>query len=125
MSFTTNSAISGVVPLSAAEVLALRAAAGGDKTLLSGASAGTSSAWVPYIAGMRLAWQLDSGTTSTTFSIDISVDGVTSLGQAYTGVWASSTVAEISPPLYLSNPLARFIRFNVLTGGPLSVDRSV
>lgn len=123
---TVTYGLNDYVPaLTAQQVGALAAVTGGDKTLLSGASAGASSAWVPYIAGMRLAWQLDSGTTSTTFSIDISADGVTSLAQAYTGVWASSTVAEISPPLYLTNPLARFIRFNVLTGGPLSVDRSV
>lgn len=114
-----------VPALTARQVGALAALTGDPKSVLDGATAGVSSAWFPYIPGMRLAWQLDSGTTSTTFSIDISADGVTSLGQAYTGVWASSTVAEISPPLYLTNPLARFIRFNVLTGGPLSVDRSV
>jgi hypothetical protein len=117
-----------IQPLTAlrpAEAEAFVAASGGPRGLLDSASAGTSSAWVPYLAGMRLAWQLDTGTTSTTFSIDMSADGVSSLGQAFTGVWDRSTVAEISPPIYLTNPLARFIRFNVLTGGPLSVDRSV
>lgn len=93
--------------------------------VLDAASAGASSPWFAYTAGMRLAYALDSGTTPTTFSLDISADGVTSLGQAFTGTWASSTVAEITPPLYLTNPQARFLRFNVLTGGPLSVSRNI
>lgn len=93
--------------------------------ILSAASAGASSAWIPYQAGMRLAYALDSGSTSTQFSIDFSADGITSLGQAFTGTWASSSVAEITPPLYLTNPQAAFIRFNVTSGGPLSVKRNV
>lgn len=93
--------------------------------VLDAASAGASSPWFAYTAGMRLAYSLDSGATTTTFSIDFSADGVTSLGQAFTGTWASSTVAEITPPLYLTNPQARFLRFNVLTGGPLSVSRNI
>lgn len=93
--------------------------------ILSAANAGASSAWVPYVAGMRLAYALDSGSTSTQFSVDISADGITSLGQAFTGSWASSSVAEITPPLYLTNPQVAFIRFNVISGGPLSVKRNV
>lgn len=89
--------------------------------ILNGATAGQDSGWVPYFPGMRLAYALDSGTTSTTFSVDISADGSASLGQAFTGTWASSTAYEISPPIWLNNQSARFIRFNVLTGGPLSV----
>ncbi len=95
---------------------------GAGVPVLDAATAGTSSAWIPYVPGMRLAYALDSGSTSTNFSVDISADGSTSLGQAFTGTWANTT-AEISPPIWLSNPAARFIRFNVLTGGPLSVIR--
>ena len=93
--------------------------------ILEGATAGQNSGWVPYATGMRLAYALDSGTTATTFSVDISADGSTSLGQAFTGTWASSSAYEITPPIWLSNYAARFIRFNVLSGGPLSVRSNV
>jgi hypothetical protein len=95
---------------------------GAGTPILNAATAGQDSGWITYYPGMRLAYALDSGSTATTFSVDISADGSTSLGQAFTGTWASTT-AEISPPIWLSNPAARFIRFNVLTGGPLSVVR--
>ena len=113
-----------VTTLSPAQVTVTAALVSKDG-VLDAASAGASSPWFVYTAGMRLAYALDSGTTTTTFSIDFSADGVTSLGQAFTGTWASSTVAEITPPLYLTNPQARFLRFNVLTGGPLSVSRNI
>lgn len=92
--------------------------------ILAGASAGANSGWLP-ISGHpeRFLYQLDSGTTATTFSVDISADGVSSLGQAFTGTWSSSTVAEITPPLMFSNPQAKFFRWNVVSGGPLSVYR--
>lgn len=93
---------------------------GAGVQILNSGTAGQDSGWVPYETGMRLAYALDSGTALTTFSVDISADGVTSLGQAYTGTWASTT-AEISMPIWLTNPAARFIRFNVVTAGPLSV----
>lgn len=93
--------------------------------ILAGATAGQGSGWIPYVAGMRLAYALDSGTTSTGFSVDISADGSTSLGQAFTGTYASSTAYETTPPIWLSNQAARFIRFNVLSGGPLSVRSNV
>lgn len=93
--------------------------------ILSGAEAGVSSAWIPYNAGMRLAYALDSGSTSTNFSLDFSADSSgSSPSQAFTGTWASTT-AEVAPPIYLTNPNARFIRFNVLTGGPLTVLRNI
>jgi hypothetical protein len=92
--------------------------------ILDNANAGTSTAWLPIAAyPERLAYQLDSGSAATTFSVDISADGVTSLGQAFTGTWARSDLAELTPPLMFSNPQARFFRFNVLSGGPLSVSR--
>lgn len=92
--------------------------------ILNGASAGADSGWLPLSdAPERFMYQLDSGTTTTTFSVDISADGVTSLGQAFTGTWASSTLAEITPPIMFSNPLAKFFRWNVVSGGPLSVSR--
>jgi hypothetical protein len=93
---------------------------GAGVPILNAATAGQDSGWITYYPGMRLAYALDSGSTSTTFSVDISNDGATSLGQAFTGTWAATT-SEISPPLYLTNTQARYIRFNVLTGGPLSV----
>jgi len=94
--------------------------------ILNGATAGQDSGWLPISsAPERFAYQLDSGSTSTTFSIDISADGVNSLGQAFTGTWASSSSAEITPPIMFSNPLAKFFRFNVVSGGPLSVSRGV
>lgn len=94
--------------------------------ILSGASAGADSGWLPINAAPeRFAYQLDSGTTTTTFSIDISADGVTSLGQAFTGTWASSSLAEITQPIMFSNPLAKFFRWNVVSGGPLSVNRGM
>lgn len=104
-----------VGPSSAIPVLA---GAGGQ--ILSGATAGQDSGWVVYTPGMRLTYALDSGSTSTTFSVDISADGSTSLGQAYTGSWASSTAAESSGPIWLTNPQAKYIRINVLSGGPIS-----
>lgn len=92
--------------------------------ILNGASAGADSGWLPLSANPeRFVYQLDSGTTTTTFSVDISADGSTSLGQAFTGTYASSTVAEITFPIMFSNPLAKFFRWNVLSGGPLSVSR--
>jgi hypothetical protein len=109
--------------LTAAQTRATQALVTKDE-IVSGASAGTSSLWIPYAAGMRLAYALDSGTTATTFSLDISVDGTTSLGQAFTGTWASTT-AEITPPIWLTNPNVRFLRFNVLTGGPLTCLRNI
>ncbi len=110
--------------LNAAEVAGVRALVSGA-WILNGATAGQDSGWVAYIPGMRLAYALDSGTTSTTFSVDISADGVSSLAQAFTGTWASSTLFEITQPIWLLNQAARFIRFNVLTGGPLSVRSNV
>lgn len=92
--------------------------------ILDGASAGQSTAWLPLIGGgFRLAYALDSGTTTTGFSVDISADGVTSLGQAFTGSWASSTVFEDTGQRLVSNVNATHFRFNVLSGGPLSVKR--
>lgn len=95
------------------------------KQILSAASAGQNSGWVPISPNLeRLFYQLDSGTTSTQFSVDISADGVNSLGQAFTGTWAASASGEFTPPLMFSNPLAKFYRFNVVAGGPLSVYRN-
>lgn len=92
--------------------------------ILSGASAGTSTAWLSISdAPERFAYQLDSGSTTTTFSVDVSADGSTSLGQAFTGTYASSSVAEITPLIMFSAPTAKYFRWNVLTGGPLSVSR--
>ncbi len=92
--------------------------------IIQGGSAGATSGWLPISSNPeRFLYQLDSGTTATTFSVDISADGVTSLGQAFTGTWASSSQAHITPPLMFSNPQARFFRWNVVSGGPLSVFR--
>ena len=91
--------------------------------ILNGATSGQDSGWIPYVGGMRLAYALDSGTASTTFAVDYSVNGTTSEGQAFTGTWASSTVFERTPPLWLSEYEARFIRVTVTSGGPLSVYR--
>ena len=92
--------------------------------ILSGASAGDSTGWLPISpAPERLMYQLDSGSASTQFAVDISADGVTSLGQAFTGSWASSTTARITAPISFSNPLARFFRVTVMAGGPLSMQR--
>jgi len=97
---------------------------GSRQPILLGASAGTDSGWLSLSnAPERFVYQLDSGTTTTTFSVDISADGVTSLGQAFTGTYASSAVAEITFPIMFSNPLAKFFRWNVVSGGPLSVSR--
>ena len=92
--------------------------------ILSGATAGQDSGWQPLTGGaFRLAYALDSGSTTTTFSVDISADGVTSLGQAFTGTWASSSQWEDTQRREVSNVTAKFFRFNVLSGGPLSVIR--
>lgn len=113
-------AMTGSATYTGSELSALVSGAG--VSVLSAASAGQDSGWIAYTPGMRLAYALDSGSTTTTFSVDISNDGSTSLGQAFTGTWASTT-AEISPPIWLTNTQARYIRFNVLSGGPLSVIR--
>lgn len=92
--------------------------------ILQGASAGANSGWLPISsAPERFAYQLDSGSTATTFSVDISADGASSLGQALTGTWASSALAEITYPVMFSDPRAKFFRWNVVSGGPLSVYR--
>ena len=89
--------------------------------ILQSASAGDSSAWLPIAPyPERLAYSLDSGTTSTTFSIDISEDGSTSLGQAFTGSWASSTLAEITYPILYTDVRARYFKITVNTGGPIT-----
>jgi len=94
--------------------------------ILNGASAGTDSGWLPIsTSAERFSYQLDSGSTVTGFSVDISADGVTSLGQAFTGTWASSSVAEITFPIMFSNPLAKYFRWTVLSGGPMSIARGV
>jgi hypothetical protein len=99
---------------------------GAKQEILSGASAGTNSGWLPVAAyAERLAYSLDSGTTSTTFSVDFSADGVTSLGQAFTGSYASSSIAEVTPPILFSDIRAKFFRITVNTGGPISFLRGV
>jgi hypothetical protein len=93
-------------------------------SILSGASAGADSGWLligPHAE--RLLYQLDTGTTTTGFTVDISIDGVTSLGQAWTGTYNSSTVAEFSPPMWFTNPLAKYFRVTVTSGGPISFAR--
>lgn len=93
--------------------------------ILEGASAGTSSDWIPISPfPERLAYALDSGSTTTTFSIDVSADGgVTTLSQAFTGSYASSSVAEVTYPILYSALTATHFRINVLTGGPISFNR--
>jgi hypothetical protein len=122
--FDTNSNLVGIKnPRSVGNDLNVSSlVSGAGNPVISAAAAGQDSGWIPYVPGMRLAYALDSGSTTTTFSVDISADGSTSLGQAFTGTWASTT-AEISPPIWLTNTRARYIRFNVLSGGPLSVIR--
>lgn len=109
---------------SAAAVAAVAGTGSAKKVVLNGATAGQDSGWLPVSASPeRFTWQLDSGSTSTQFTVDISADGVTSLGQAFTGVYASSTVAETSAPISFSNPQAKFFKFTVVSGGPFSVIR--
>jgi len=119
------------VPVWNADGTALRTPAGGSvgvvaakAVILNGATAGQDTGWLPVSSSPeRFVYQLDSGTTTTTFSVDISADGVTSLGQAFTGTWSSSALAEITFPIMFSHPLAKFFRWNVVSGGPLSVSR--
>ena len=92
--------------------------------ILNGAAAGQTSGWLPLAPfAERLIYQLDSGSTTTGFSIDVSADGVTSLGQAYTGTWSSSTAAFRTEPIAYSDPRAKFFRVTVTSGGPLSMAR--
>ncbi len=92
--------------------------------ILSAASAGSDSGWLPIAPSPeRLLYQLDSGSTTTGFAVDISADGATSLGQAFTGTWASSTTAYITGLISYSNPLATYFRVTVTSGGPLSMQR--
>ena len=98
--------------------------AAGRVDVLNGATAGQSSAWLrigPF--SERYAYQLDSGSTSTQYAIDISEDGVTSLGQAFTGTWARSDLAYITGLISYSNPRAKYFRVTVISGGPLSFSR--
>jgi len=113
---------SGVLSLSAQD------ANGGDFStkipILSGGVAGNSTSWLeiaPYPE--RLMYILDSGTTTTTFSIDVSADGSTSLAQAYTGTYASSSLAEVTPPILYSNPQAKYFKISILSGGPITFYR--
>lgn len=95
--------------------------------ILEGASAGTASEWLPISPfPERLAYALDSGSTSTTFTIDVSADGgVTTLSQAYTGSYASSSVAEITFPIQYSAITATHFKITVTAGGPITFLRGV
>lgn len=95
--------------------------------VLEGASAGTASEWLPISPfPERLAYALDSGSTSTTFTIDVSADGgVTTLSQAYTGSYASSSVAEITFPIQYSAITATHFKITVTAGGPITFLRGV
>lgn len=94
-------------------------------TILSGATAGTDSGWLPIAPyPERLGYALDSGSTSTTFTIDVSADGgATTLSQAFTGSYASSTVAEFSYPIQFSATTATHFKVTVTSGGPLTFVR--
>lgn len=95
-----------------------------SRLVLNGATAGQASAWLPIAAyDERLIYQLTSGSTLTQFAIDVSADGVTSLGQAFTGTWQSSTVARRTRAIAFSHPLARYFRISILAGGPISFAR--
>lgn len=97
---------------------------GARELILNAASAGAATAWLPISpAPERLIYQLTSGSVSTGFTVDISADGVTSLGQAFTGTWARSDLAFITGLISFSNPLARFFRVTVTSGGPISMAR--
>lgn len=97
------------------------------QTVLQSASSGTSSDWLPIAAfPERLAYSLDSGSTSTTFTIGISADGgTTTLAQAFTGSWASSSVAEITYPIQYSDITATHFKITVTAGGPITFIRGV
>lgn len=98
--------------------------AAGRVDVLNGATAGQSSAWLRIgLFPERYAYQLDSGSTSTQYAIDISEDGATSLGQAFTGTWARSDLAYITGLISYSNPRAKYFRVTVISGGPLSFSR--
>jgi hypothetical protein len=97
---------------------------GARELILNAASSGAATAWLPISPNPeRLIYQLTTGSTSTGFTVDISANGVTSLGQAFTGTWASSTTAYITGLINFSNPLARYLRVTVTSGGPISMAR--
>lgn len=111
------------------------AVSGAGNWVLNGASVGASSQWFPFRDLDRIAFALDSGSTSTTASVDYSFDGgQTTAGQAYTLATSSSTAFEtgymqLSPYFIGLARAARdagtftgyYARVTVLTGGPLSV----
>ena len=111
------------------DIVAAQALVSGARNteILTAANAGTDSGWLPINGPENLAWQLTSGSTSTNWQIDVSpsADG-SSPTTAYTGTYASSTVIERSPELFnLPASLnARYFRFSVLSGGPISVFRN-
>lgn len=89
--------------------------------ILQAASAGDSTEWLPIAPyPERLAYSLDTGSTATSFTIDVSENGSTSLGQAFTGSWASSAQAEITYPLLFSDVRARYFKITVTSGGPIT-----
>ena len=97
---------------------------GARELILNAASSGAATAWLPISPNPeRLIYQLTTGSVSTGFAVDISADGVSSLGQAFTGTWASSTTAYITGLISYSNPLARYFRVTVTSGGPISMAR--
>jgi hypothetical protein len=112
-----------------AEVRLTRSLVSGARNteILTGAVAGEDSGWLRINGPEALAWQLVSGTTNTTFQIDVSAtaDGA-SPTMILTGNYASSTVIERSWPLFnLAASLnANYFRFSVLSGGPLTVIRN-
>jgi len=94
--------------------------------MLVSASSGDASQWLPVATyPERWTYKLDSGSTSTTFSVDYSSDGLTSLGQAFTGSYSSSSVAEMTPPILFTDVRALFFKITVNSGGPITFARGV
>lgn len=98
-----------------------------NQVVLDGGVAGSDSGWLPISSfPERLAYALDSGSTATTFTIDVSADGgVTTLSQAFTGSYASSSVAEVTPPILFNAITATHFKITVTSGGPISFLRGV
>lgn len=101
-------------------------AGGGRKAVLIAAGAGANSGWLPVSnAAERFAIQLDSGSAATQLTLDGSVDGATTAVQIGTVTHASSTQALITPPIQVNNANIQFLRWTVVSGGPVNVTRGV
>lgn len=98
----------------------------GRRMVLESAMPGATTGWMPIAGGgERFAIQLTSGSAATQLILDGSVDGQTTSAQIGTASHASSTQALITPPIRVNDANIQFLRWTVISGGPVNVARGI